>query len=119
MQYDVLYDFYDERVGHKVTSGSDFDKWWNKVRKSDPRKLDLRLDDIFEAEEDIAGETEFPETWQAGKVELEVDYEFDSTSANDGVTVNVPMALLDHIDAEAFEWNVPGLREELVTALLR
>ena len=93
VQYDVLYDFYDKRVGHKVTSGSDFDRWWKKAKKNDPRKLDLRLDDIFEAEEDVDGEAEFPETWQAGEVELEVDYEFDATSANDGVTVNVPMAV--------------------------
>ena len=119
VEYDVLYDFYDERVSDRVTSGSDFDKWWNKARKKDPRKLDLRLDDIFQAEEQASGEDEFPEVWQAGDVELEVDYEFDSTSANDGVTVNVPIALIDHIDSEAFEWNVPGLREELVTALLR
>ncbi len=119
VEYDVLYDFYDQRIGHKVTSGADFDKWWNKVKKSDPRKLDLRLDEIFQADETDSGESEFPETWQAGDVELEVDYEFDATSTNDGVTVNVPIALIDHIDAEAFEWNVPGLREELVTALLR
>ena len=119
VEYDVLYDFYDERVGEKVTSGSDFDRWWNKQRKRDPRMLDLRLDDIFEADDAGAAEEEFPETWHTGEVELEVDYEFDSTSANDGVTVIVPVSLIDHIDAEAFEWNVPGLREELVTALLR
>ena len=119
VEYDVLYDFYDDRIGENVTSGSDFDRWWNKVRKRDPRKLDLRLDDIFEAGEDAAEKNEFPETWKAGEVELDVDYEFDSTSANDGVTVIVPVALIDHIDGDAFEWNVPGLREELVTALLR
>ena len=119
VEYDVLYDFYDQRVSPKVTSGSDFDRWWNKTRKRDPRKLDLKLDDIFTAVGDEVVEEEFPETWQAGEVELEVDYEFDSTSVNDGVTVTVPVSLIDHVDAEAFEWNVPGLREELVTALLR
>ena len=119
VDYELLYDFFDERVSKKVTSGSEFNRWWNKVRKNDPRKLDLRLEDVFTEEDPNAGGDEFPETWQAGEVELEVDYEFDSTSANDGVTVIVPISLIDHIDAEAFEWNVPGLREELVTALLR
>ena len=118
VEYDVLYDFYDQRLSPKVTSGSDFDRWWNKRRKRDPRLLDLRLDDIFAAEE-VVSDGSFPEVWQAGEVELDVDYEFDSTSANDGVTVSVPVSLLSHLDAEAFEWNVPGLREELVTALLR
>jgi ATP-dependent helicase HrpA len=61
----------------------------------------------------------FPAVWQAGDVELQVDYEFESGSKNDGVSVIVPVSLLAHLDADAFEWNVPGLREELVTALLR
>ena len=119
VEYDVLFDFYDSRVGEKVTSGADFDKWWNKRRKRDPRLLDLRLDDIFDSSEHDESDDSFPETWTAGGVEFEVDYEFDASSTNDGVTVNVPVSLLGHIDADAFEWNVPGLREELVTELLR
>ncbi len=119
VEYDVLFEFYDQRVGDKVTSGADFDRWWNKRRKRDPRLLDLRLDDIFAADEHEVADESFPESWTAGGVEFEVDYEFDSTSANDGVTVNVPVSLLGHVDADAFEWNVPGLRQELVTELLR
>jgi ATP-dependent helicase HrpA len=119
VEYDVLYEFYDDRVGEQVTSGADFDRWWNKRRKTDPRLLDLRLDDIFDAERSEVDDESFPEVWQAGELDLPVDYEFDETSPNDGVTVTVPIALLDRIDATVFEWNIPGLREELVTALLR
>ena len=118
VEYDVLFDFYDERLGRKVTSGADFDQWWNSKRIKSPRLLDLRLEDIFEAPEFDEAD-QFPETWSAGGVEYAVDYEFDATSDNDGVTVNVPVSLLSHVDADAFEWNVPGLREELVTELLR
>ena len=119
VEYDVLFDFYDQRVGAKVTSGADFDRWWNKTRKNNPRLLDLKLDEIFVADEDHTVDHAFPERWTAGEVEFDMDYEFDATSANDGVTVNVPVSLIDHVDTTAFEWNVPGLREELVTALLR
>ena len=119
VEYDVLYDFYDQRVGSKVTSGADFDRWWNRERKNNPRLLDLKLDEIFHAEADETVDEAFPERWAAGDVEFAMDYEFDASSANDGVTVNVPVALIDHVDASAFEWNVPGLREELVTALIR
>lgn len=118
VEYDVLYDFYDQRLAEGVTSGADFDRWWNKRRKRSPRLLDLHLEDIFEADEQV-DDGSFPEVWQSGELELEVDYEFDASSANDGVIVSVPVSLLGHLDAEAFEWNVPGLREELVTALLR
>ena len=119
VEYDVLFDFYDQRVGPKVTSGSDFDSWWGSARKKNPRLLDLRLDEIFVAEEDEAVDEAFPERWTAGDIEFDMDYEFDASSANDGVTVMVPVSLIDHVDDTAFEWNVPGLREELVTALLR
>lgn len=118
VEYEVLFEFYDQRIGTSVTSGADFDRWWNRRRKKSPRLLDLRLEDIFQAD-DSADDHSFPEVWRAGDLELAVDYEFDSTSANDGVTVSVPVPLLGHLDAAAFEWNVPGLREELVTALLR
>ena len=119
VEYDVLFNFYDERLGSKVTSGADFDTWWNRERKKNPRLLDLKLDEIFQAETDDSVDEAFPERWTAGDVEFAMDYEFDASSANDGVTVNVPVALIDHVDASAFEWNVPGLREELVTALIR
>ncbi len=119
VEYDVLYEFYDERVGEKVTSGADFDRWWNKRRTTEPRLLDLRLDDIFDTEQSAVDDESFPEVWQAGELDLPVDYEFDESSPNDGVTVTVPIALLSRIDATVFEWNVPGLREEVVTALLR
>ena len=119
VEYDVLFEFYDERVAESVTSGTDFDKWWNKTRKNNPRLLDLKLDEIFEAEPVEGVDESFPDRWNSGDVTFDMDYEFDAGSVNDGVTVNVPVALIDHVDAAVFEWNVPGLREELVTALLR
>jgi ATP-dependent helicase HrpA len=118
VEYDVLFDFYDRRVGEKVTSGADFDRWWNRRREKDPELLDLHLDDIFDPGDgdDAAA---FPETWELGDVEFALEYEFDETSPHDGVTVDVPLALLGRVDETVFDWNVPGLREELVTALLR
>jgi ATP-dependent helicase HrpA len=118
VDYDVLFAFYDRRLGAKVTSGADFDRWWNRRRRDDPHLLDLHIDDIFDTgdEADVEG---FPDRWRSGEVEFALDYEFDETSPRDGVTVTVPVALLDLVDAAEFDWNVPGLREELVTALLR
>jgi len=119
VEYDVLFEFYDRRVGESVTSGADFDRWWNKRRKGEPRLLDLRLDDIFDTEQADVDDGQFPETWQTGDLEISLDYEFDQTATNDGVTLTVPVSLLDRIDAQRYDWNVPGLREELVTSLLR
>jgi len=119
VDYEVLFDFYDRRLGSKVTSGADFDRWWNRRRQRDPQLLDLRLDEIFDNEETADDAAAFPESWTSGGVDFTLDYEFDGTSANDGVTITVPLALVDRVDPAEFDWNVPGLREELITALLR
>ncbi len=119
VEYEDLFDFYDERLEENVASGADFDKWWNHKRKKDPRFLDLHIDNIFDVNKVETDDASFPKVWSSGDVELELDYEFDAESINDGVSVTIPASMLDTIDATAFEWNVPGLREELVTALLR
>lgn len=119
VEYDVLFEFYDRRLGRKVTSGADFDRWWNRRRETDPALLDLHIDDIFDAASTETDADAFPEVWTVGDLELALEYEFDETSPVDGVTVVVPLPLLGHVDATVFDWNVPGLRAELVTALLR
>ena len=50
---------------------------------------------------------------------LPLTYRFDPGTATDGVTVDIPLPLLNRLDAESFDWQVPGLREELVIALIR
>ncbi|MEM7140212.1 MAG: ATP-dependent RNA helicase HrpA, partial [Actinomycetota bacterium] len=119
VEYDVLFDFYDARVGERVTSGADFDRWWKKRRERDPALLDLRLEDIFDTAQVDDDRAAFPETWRIGEVDFALDYEFDAASVDDGVTVTVPLSLLDRVDERALDWNVPGLRDELVTELLR
>ena len=62
---------------------------------------------------------EWPETWKQGDLELALSYRFEPGAEHDGVTVHVPLALLGQLRPDRFEWLVPGLREELVTTLLR
>ncbi|NNC78820.1 MAG: ATP-dependent RNA helicase HrpA [Acidimicrobiales bacterium] len=119
VEYDVLFDFYDDRVDRKVTSGADFDRWWNQVRIEQPRLLDLKLEEIFDANVVDIGEEEFPDAWQAGDLDLAISYDFDTGAEHDGVTITVPLAVLGHLDPAPFEWNIVGVREELVTALMR
>ena len=60
----------------------------------------------------------YPETWIVGDLELRLSYEFDPASETDGVTIHVPVGALDRLDPAMFEWQVPGLRPELVSALV-
>jgi ATP-dependent helicase HrpA len=64
-------------------------------------------------------DTSFPDTWVQGDQQLALSYRFEPGAADDGVTVQVPLALLAGLRPDGFDWQVPGLREDLVTALIK
>ncbi|HEX2176597.1 MAG TPA: ATP-dependent RNA helicase HrpA [Nocardioidaceae bacterium] len=116
---EVLFDFYDQRVGEDVVSAAHFDTWWKKTRRSRPDLLDFELEVLVRAEAEQVSEEDFPATWRQGDLALDLTYVFDPGSDADGVTVHIPVALLNQVETRGFDWQVPGLREELATALIR
>ncbi|HET8561140.1 MAG TPA: ATP-dependent RNA helicase HrpA, partial [Marmoricola sp.] len=115
----TLFDFYDARVPESVVSGAHFDSWWKQERRRDPDLL--TFDPAMLVHEGASAVTarDYPDEWQEGAAELPVSYTFEPGATDDGVTIDVPVATLNTVGAAAFTWNVPGLREELVTALIR
>ena len=113
-----LFDFYDARVPAEVVSGAHFDSWWKQERRAHP---DLLTFDPSMLVHEGAGldEGEFPDEWHDGASSLPLSYHFEPGSEDDGVSVEVPLATLNTVGAAPFTWNVPGLRHELVTALIR
>ncbi len=114
----ALFRFYDERIGADVTSAGHFHRWWKRARAGHGDLLTL-TPEILLAEAEPVDTDAFPDTWTQGDLELTVGYVFDPGSPDDGVRVHVPLAVLNRVRVEGFDWQVPGLREELVTALLR
>jgi ATP-dependent helicase HrpA len=112
-------DFFDRRIPDDVVSVRHFDRWWKEERVDSPSLLDLSVDDLLDPEVETPGEEAFPEVWQYGDVTMPVAYEFDPASDSDGVTIDVPIGGLSRIDPEIFDGHVPGLREELVIAMMR
>ena len=115
---EVLFDFFDERVGPDVVSGDSFERWWRRTSAEDPQRLDLTLDVVLKEGGDFDPRS-YPESWVQGDLTLPLTYEFDPLSDRDGVTVRIPVAVLDRVHGDGFDWQVPGLRMELVTALIR
>jgi ATP-dependent helicase HrpA len=111
--------FYTERVGDQVTSGRQFDRWWNVVRGHQPGLLDLSFGQLLLPDAHVAGPDDFPDTWHADGTELDLTYIFDPGAPDDGVQVEVPLVLLNQLHESSFDWQVPGHRQELVTALIR
>ena len=113
---DEIYEFYAARIPEQVVSARHFDAWWKKQRHRTPDLLTLTRDDLLRVDESSA---ERPDSWNAGDLSLPLTYRFEPGAADDGVTVHVPVEVLARLGGEEFGWQVPALREELVTALIR
>src|SRR5690606_4812472 len=118
-----LFAFYDARIPQDVVSGRHLDTWWKKARHETPDLLTLTVQDLLAADEEVAEAiaADFPDTWVQGDITLPLSYSFGDVGAKgvDGVTATVPLAVLNRLSPEGFDWLVPGMREELVTELIR
>ncbi|MBZ5737599.1 ATP-dependent RNA helicase HrpA [Nocardioides mangrovi] len=120
----TLFDFYDARVGADVVSGAHFDQWWKETRRRTPDLLTFDLAMLTHDTADEVSAADYPEQWQADSgggsgLTFSISYHFEPGAADDGLTIDVPVATLNRVEAEDFSWNVPGLRAELVTSLIR
>ncbi len=111
--------FFDERVPGDITTTKQFDRWWRRARPDTPQLLDYTLADLVRPEADALDATGFPDVWHHGDIELELSYVFAAGEAEDGTLVDVPIGVVNRLDPLVFQWNVPGVRRELVTALVR
>jgi ATP-dependent helicase HrpA len=113
---DVLFQFFDDRIPRSITSTRRFDRWWKDERRTNPDGLTLTPEVAFTGSVDPAS---YPDTWSLDSEELPLTYRFDPGGERDGVTVDVPVRLLDRLDGAGFDWHVPGRRADVVAGLLR
>ncbi len=111
----ALFEFYDRRIPPSVTSARHFDSWWKKARAADPGLLTFSPADLVGPAADEIRAADYPSRWGG----LPLSYEFTPGEPGDGVTVDIPLATLNQVNADELGWQVPGLREELVTELIR
>ena len=116
---DDLFDFYDRRIAPEVVSARHFDSWWKKTRRDQPHLLDFDLDMLVTERAGKVSTEDYPDFWVVDGLRLALSYQFEPGTAADGVTVHVPLPALNRVADDGFDWQVPGLREELVTALIR
>ncbi|MDT7733082.1 MAG: ATP-dependent helicase HrpA, partial [Mycobacterium sp.] len=114
---DEVFAFYDSRIPGDIVSARHFDAWWRKQRHKTPKLLTFTRDDLLRS--GSADDSERPDTWRSGDVTLPLTYRFEPGATDDGVTVHVPIDVLARLGGDEFAWQVPALREELVTALIR
>ncbi|GGF28399.1 ATP-dependent RNA helicase HrpA [Subtercola lobariae] len=116
---EAVFEFYDKRIPREINTARSFDGWWKKVRHDTPDLLTMTIDTLVPEGAPEIDETKFPTAWQQGDQRLSLNYRFEPGTEDDGVSVTVPLALLPRLEPTGFESQVPGFREELVTALIR
>ncbi len=120
---DRLVAFYDERVPAHVVSGRHFDSWWKQERHRRPRLLHFDRALLVRDDADEVDPRAYPDSWTVGDAVLPLTYLFDPGQEGDGVTIDVPLTLLHQLEPgdlhRSGAWKVPGLRLDLVTALIR
>jgi len=110
--------FYEARVPADVSTTRGFEKWWRTEYRAQPDLFTMRREDLVGDEADGRGDG-FPDQWRQGDQTIRLAYRFDPGADDDGVTATVPLVLLPRLSPVGFDWQVPGLRDELVQAMLR
>ncbi|MEZ0076176.1 ATP-dependent RNA helicase HrpA [Planotetraspora sp. GP83] len=138
---ETLFDFYDERIPAEVVSGRHFDSWWKKTAAATPGLLTFTPEMLVNSSAGVSAR-DYPDAWRQNGHRMRLTYRFEPGAAGrapdgvagrgadaaadggargvaDGVTVHIPLAVLNQVDPAGFDWQIPGLREDLVTALIR
>lgn len=119
---ETLFDFYDQRVPEHVVSGAHFDSWWkNKLHEGEgaAELLDFERSMLINEKAGAVTKDDYPDSWRQGRLKFRVTYQFEPGADADGVTVHIPLQVLNQVTDEGFDWQIPGLREQVVTELIR
>ncbi|WP_236559624.1 ATP-dependent RNA helicase HrpA [Colwellia sp. 20A7] len=114
-----LVDFYSSKVPETVICQRSFLSWWKKAKKQDAKLLNFTKDFLLNKSSNDVTAKEYPDTWQQNNLTLPLAYHFSPGDIDDGISVIIPVALLNQCHYEGFDWLIPALRYDLVVALIK
>ncbi|MTC19382.1 ATP-dependent RNA helicase HrpA [Providencia stuartii] len=116
---ETLFAFYDQRIPNDVISTRHFDKWWKVASKQQPDLLNFEKNMLIKEDAAHVSLLDYPNFWHQGELKFRLSYQFEPGTEADGVTVHIPLAILNQVHNVGFDWQVPGLRQELIIALIK
>jgi len=115
----LLYAFYDTHVPANIVNAAGFEKWLKKEQKHTPDILRLKREQVLQGDESVASGEHFPDYLYLDGIPIALQYYFDPADEKDGVTAQIPLALLNQLQEQRFAWLVPGLIRDKIIALMR
>jgi len=116
---ETLFEFYDKRIAQDVVSAAHFDHWWKQASRSEPDLLNFEKSMLIKEGAEQVSKLDYPNFWTEGPLKLRLSYQFEPGADADGVTVHIPLPVLNQVEESAFEWQIPGVRRELIIALIK
>ena len=116
---ETLAGFYAEKIPQFANNRVDFGKWWREQQKKDPKFLNFDPDSLKKHGADAVTVDSYPELWRQGNLTLPLEYHFSPGAPDDGVSLIIPLTLLNQLQNQGFDWLIPGLRHELLVALIK
>ncbi len=114
----LIFAFYDAQLPADIFNGIRFERWYKKAQAEQPQRLFLSKEDLLQRESTLSQQA-FPDQLNYQGVQLDLEYHFDPNHQADGINLQVPLALLNQLEATPFEWLVPGMLLEKVTRLIK
>ncbi|RLM26477.1 ATP-dependent RNA helicase HrpA [Brenneria alni] len=116
---ETLFAFYDQRLPHDIISARHFDNWWKTASRQDADLLNFEKSMLIKDGADNVSALDYPNFWHQGNLKLRLSYQFEPGTDADGVTVHIPLPILNQVREAGFEWQIPGVRRELIIALIK
>ena len=116
---ELIYAFYDSRIPPAIHNGAAFEAWRKEAEQASPKLLYLQRDDLMRHEAAGITTDQFPPQLIMNNVSYALGYHFAPGKSDDGVTLTIPLALINQVSAARCEYMVPGLLAEKVIQLLK
>lgn len=116
---EVLVDFYEEKLPDNICTEAGFKSWWRKQNKHQQQSWKFDPQTLIKNDTSSANTSNFPDHWHTPNFTLALDYQFNPGAPDDGVSLLVPLPLLNQIPEDGFDWLVPGMRHEIAVYLIK
>ncbi len=116
---ELIYAFYDQQLPADLCTGAGFEAWYREASRQNPDLLKLTREELMRHEAAGITSNAFPKTVRLGGVDCAASYLHEPGDARDGITVTVPLFVLNQVSEERCEWLVPGMLQAKIQALLK
>ena len=116
---ELIFAFYDSRIPADLHNGASFDAWRKEAERAEAKLLYLKKDDLMRHEAAGITTDQFPPQLKIDNVSFALSYNFSPGKNDDGITLTVPLALINQVVAARSEWLIPGILPEKVTQLIK